>query len=482
VCEPLKRSGRRYQLLEIAMIYGATSCLVSTVSIWIFSLVLSSAFGQTHDPSQEKQRIKDFGLSLKRLKWDDKKKAAVEKRSKSKPKRNGDSDEEEVVRVETTLVVCDILVLDSQGHFVPGLNKEDIIVTEDGQEQQVGTLSVGGSPAIPRSIVLVIDYSINQSGFVTESVEAAKILVDGLGPGDRMAIVTDQVELLTDFTDDKKKLTEKLDSLKARPALAINSRRSGSIIMWNQTGAHYSALLATLKEILDDRDQRPIIIFQANGNEASILQNSILPHPPLPPDNLSPGEMKKANEYYKRLKRHEELFSGLREFSLDDVYKAAEKSRATIYTIIPGYRLFGLSPEQQLKRGRAWDMKYTSGWLEAARGTRFARHINREPTPDWVLSWEVDCEYREQSALAFLAGVTGGWADFLEEPEQAAKVYSRILSDVNRRYVVGYYPSNKLHDGKRRTIKIEVRGHLEYTVHGRSSYYARGPEESLSSN
>ena len=464
------------------MSYRATSCFVLIVSIWLFSLISFNAFGQTQDPSKEKRRIKDFGLSLQRLKWDDKKQAAVEKRSKSKPKRNGDTDNEEVVRVETTLVVCDILVLDSQGRFVQGLNKEDIIVTEDGQEQQVGTFSLGDSTAVPRSIVLIIDSSINQSGFVTESVEAAKILVDGLGPRDRMAIVTDQVELLTDFTDDKKKLIEKLDSLKARPALAANYRTFGSTIMWSQTGAHYSALLATLKELFDDREQRPIIIFQANGNEASILQNSILHLPPPPPDNLSQDERKKANEYYKRLKRHQELMSGLREFSLDDVYHAAEKSRATIYTIIPGYRLFGFSQAQQIERARAWDVKYTSGILEATKGTQFARHFDREPKPDWVLPWEADCEYREQSALAFLAGITGGWADFLEQPEQATKVYSRILSDVNRRYVVGYYPSNKQHDGKRRIIKIEVRGHPEYTVHGRSSYYARGPEEPLSLN
>jgi len=208
----MKRCVWCYRPLEIAMRYRVTSYLVSIVTIWLFSLTFFIALGQIQDPSREKRRLKDFGLSLQRLKWDDRKKAAVEKRSKSKPKRNGDSDEEEVVRVETTLVVCDILVLDSQGRFVQGLNKEDIIVTEDGQPQQVGTFSLGGSAAVPRSIVLIIDYSINQSGFVTESVEAAKILVDGLGPRDRMAIVTDQVELLTDFTDDKKKLTEKLDS------------------------------------------------------------------------------------------------------------------------------------------------------------------------------------------------------------------------------------------------------------------------------
>ena len=117
-------------------------------------------------------------------------------------------------------------------------------------------------------------------------------------------------------------------------------------------------------------------------------------------------------------------------------------------------------------------MKYHAGILEATKGTQFAKHYDREPKPDWVMEYEVDCWYREHSAQAFLAGITGGWADFLEEPEQATKVYSKILSDVNRRYVVGYYPSNKLHDGKRRTIKIEVRGHPEYIVHGRSSYYA----------
>ena len=463
------------------MRYRATSYLVSIVSIWIFSLLFLSAIGQTKDPAQEKRRVKDFGSSLKRLKWDDKKKAAVEKQGKSKPKSIGDSDEEEVVRVETTLVVCDILVLDSQGRFVQGLNKEDIVVTEDGQEQKVGTFSSGESSTVPRSIVLIIDYSLNQSGFVTASVEAAKILVNSLGPRDRMAIVTDQIELLTDFTDDKKKLTEKLDSLKARPPLG-NPSGFGHIMMWPETGAHYSALLATLKEVFDDRDQRPIIIFQANGNEASALQNSILPHPPLPPDNLSQAEMKKAQEYYQRLKRTEELLSGLRQFSLDDVYKAAEKSRATIYTIIPGYKLFGLSQAQQIERGRAWDMKYHAGILEATKGTQFAKHYDREPKPDWVMEYEVDCLYREHSAQAFLAGITGGWADFLEEPEQATKVYSKILSDVNRRYVVGYYPSNKQHDGKRRIIKIEVRGHPEYTVHGRSSYYAPGSEESVKSN
>jgi hypothetical protein len=53
-------------------------------------------------------------------------------------------------------------------------------------------------------------------------------------------------------------------------------------------------------------------------------------------------------------------------------------------------------------------------------------------------------------------------------------IYSRIFADINDRYIVGYYPSNKTRDGRRRKISIEVKGHPEYTIIGRRSYYARG--------
>lgn len=68
--------------------------------------------------------------------------------------------------------------------------------------------------------------------------------------------------------------------------------------------------------------------------------------------------------------------------------------------------------------------------------------------------------------------LSGGWPDFLEKPEQANAVYARIFNDMNNRYVIGYYPTNKTHDGTRRTIKIEVRGHPEYIVWGRKTYLA----------
>jgi hypothetical protein len=80
-----------------------------------------------------------------------------------------------------------------------------------------------------------------------------------------------------------------------------------------------------------------------------------------------------------------------------------------------------------------------------------------------------------QSTLFEVSKTSGGWAEFLESQSQATAIYARILADLNERYIVGYYPTNKERDGRRRQVNIEVKGHPEYVIAGRKSYYA--PED-----
>ena len=80
-----------------------------------------------------------------------------------------------------------------------------------------------------------------------------------------------------------------------------------------------------------------------------------------------------------------------------------------------------------------------------------------------------------QELLTAVAPLTGGWTEFLEQPEQADKIYARILSDINQRYIVGFYPTHAVRDGKRRKIDFQVKGHPEYQILGRRSYFARSP-------
>ncbi len=216
----------------------------------------------------EKPKLKDFGSSLKRLKWDPQNNSTTETSTRF--------DDDEVITIETSLVVSEILVLDKQGRPVQGLKESDFLITEEGTPQQVGHFLLGDNRSLPRSIVLIIDYSSSQFTYIKNSVEAAGVLVDKLGPRDRIAIVTDDVELLVDFTNDKRELKKKLSTLLEKSRGNDGFLGVGGTRRQFGKSAQYSALMATLKEAFDEEDQRPIIIFQTDGDEAEYLRNSII--------------------------------------------------------------------------------------------------------------------------------------------------------------------------------------------------------------
>jgi hypothetical protein len=281
--------------------------------------------------------------------------------------------------------------------------------------------------------------------------------------------------MLSDFTNNKAELKKKLDVLIERSrgkkgilGLGGKNRRLG-------LSAQYSALMATLKEAFDEEDQRPIVVFQTDGDEAKYLRNSIIV-PSVPP-GLPPEWVPAAQaEVEAQLKLQRD---GMTEFSLEDVYRAVEKSRATIYTVIPATRFVGLTPEQQVEALRADDAHAMSEWLptlsKGAQAAFKARdEARRKLTPVQALQYRAAELAKVQSALMEVSNISGGWTEFLENPAQAQSIYSRIFADINQRYIVGYYPSNKTRDGRRRKITFQVKGHPEYTIIGRRSYYAGG--------
>jgi VWFA-related protein len=443
------------------------------LSHWLFTAfaivlgIASLCFPQT--PTREKPKLKDFGSSLKRLKWDPQRNATAETRSKLHEAGPNDI---EVVKVETSLVVNDVLVLDQHGQSVPGLTKNDFVVTENSKRQELGTFSLGDNATVPRSIVLIIDYSCSELPFLDASVAAAKDLIERLAPLDRMAIVTDDVELLVGFTNDKRKLKQGLDEVKRRTI--FEPGRFADMLSTrvpHGKGFQYSALMAVLKEAFDDEDVRPIVIFQTDGEEAFILKNPIVT-PSIPPG--LPSEWLAESE--KRLVAIQRFMrKNPREFDLADVYHAAQQARSTIYTVVPGYRLIGLPPEEQIAQTKAHHQREISLLTNASIRKREEDKLRRMPVE--CVKYEAEQRVRVQSALAILSTITGGWIDFFAQPSEGAGIYAHILSDMNRRYLLGYYPANKEHDGKRRKVMIEVRGHPEYTVMGRKSYLAPGREQ-----
>jgi VWFA-related protein len=443
----------------------------TAVRLTVISFLTLTLLTVSPAQSPRRKKIKDFGSSLKRLKWNPEKNSVVDSNNGTGTELN-DGD---VIRIDTSLVSTDLLVVDSHGNAVTALTADDFSITEDGAPQKVGHFVRGDNAGVPRTIVLIIDYSGSQLAYLNNSVAAAKVLVDKLSPRDRMAIVTDDVEMLVDFTNDKQKLKNELDELLDRTKLKTGFLGRARKLRIGRS-AQYSALMATLNEAFDEEDVRPIIIFQTDGDEAVFLRNPVIAI--TPPVGLGGDALVKAQESFQFHQR--ELLRNLTEFSLDDVYRAVERTRATVYTVIPGPKLVGLSIEEQSKKIRADRQAAQAKILEtlSSDARRKVKERVERDEADFTEEydrWRAELQFKQQSALVPVAVMTGGWTEFLETPAQAEQIYSRIFSDINERYIVGYYPTNKERDGKRRKLDFEVKGHPEYQIFARRSYFAPRP-------
>ncbi len=389
----------------------------------VFGAANFSGTACAQPPEREKPKIVDFGKSLKNT-------TGGEPQPGGQPAA-GTRESDDVIKVETNLVRTDVLVIDPKGAAVLGLKESDFVVTEDDNEREIGTFSLGDSAAIPRSIVLIIDYSGSQYPYINTSIDAAKVLIDKLNPNDRMAIVTDNVELLCDFTLDKDVLKRNLDLLANR----VRNNEAGKSLQ-------YSALMATLNELFDNGDIRPIVIFQTDGDQYL----DIKPAHPAPKQKHSKVETV---------------------FTDQDLTETIERSRATIYSVISGASFIGLSKNDRYAK------------TEELLRKRFGTAPNRFPTPDWarIIQNRVDTItepiYYSQTSMVTVARLSGGFSENLESPDQADSIYSKILFGINNRYLIGYYTTPET-GGKRKNVRIEVRGHPEYVVWGRKYYFSPG--------
>ncbi len=410
----------------------------------IFGLILTafyfnlSIYSQTAE--RKKTKIKDFGASLKR-------KSNQNKEQKNSTDKSSNSDED-VIRIDTNLVVLDCLVTDAKGNVITELTAEDFVIKEDNKDQQIQSFTLGNDAKVPRSIVLVIDYSWSQKPYIERSVEAAKLLVDKLRPNDLMAIITDDVELIAQFTSDKIKLKKELNGLKKTGGISFFGFGNFNIGKSKQ----FSALYAALNEMFDETDVRPIIIFQTDGDELLFLNDQF------------------GDEIYPQNAGRKTGFSSTELFDLTN------KSRASIYSVFVGAKLLGLSEEEKKRKQEAERRRYYRYW-----------GINPDRIPP--LTPQQQERVKEQQAtikkyypngipdpqefMSNLSQQTGGWIEFLEEPEQADGIYNRILAELNTRYIIGYIPTNETKDGKKRAVKIEIKNHPEFKVLGKTTYIAK---------
>ncbi len=129
-------------------------------------------------------------------------------------------DDDEVVRVESELVVLNVTVTDKQGQFVSKIPRSEFKVFEDGREQPINTFLLEETPF---AAAILIDTSGSMDGRMTLARAAAIRFLDGLREDDVAAVYNfdSKVEQVQDFSHGRD-LPPTTYGLKARGMTALN--------------------------------------------------------------------------------------------------------------------------------------------------------------------------------------------------------------------------------------------------------------------
>ena len=423
------------------VVAGVMSCLIFAVS------ALSQTVKPTPEPSPlpKDTRIKTFGSSLEKFE---------KKKKQNAPSiRNSDNPvDDEIIRVDTDLVVTDVLVTDQKGNVITGLKKDDFIVIENGTSQGIEVFSSAERSTVPRSIILVIDCGLLQAPYLQMSIEAAKNMVDKLDPQDKMAIATVDVKLHLDFSADKILLKSTLDYLGKKGLDDVLKYNRGQFDEPERArGWQFDTLMAVLNELYDEPGRQRIVLFQTDGAAVIWLKpDKDLPYPVSDTTRLNSGM-----KYTGRDK-------AMSKFGFSEVKEAIEVSRTSIYSIITGIRFFGLPEKERKESARiSWEnMGKAHGW--------------KDDYPSDVKRMFEEREERVrtsgQAAMYRVSELSGGNTAVMEKPEDAERIYSDIFAVIQNRYVIGYYPVDVKPGEKLRNVKFEVRDHPEYMITGRKTY------------
>jgi VWFA-related protein len=368
------------------------------------------------------------------------------------------------IKVETELVLVNVVARDKQGQPVSDLKTNDFTLLEDGKAQQILSFdyenldtvpinSASGSgpsqttitdqPAAPpkpllsskdvdealsnkRVIVLFFDLTSMQPDETQRSVDAARKYVQTkMTPADMIAIVSlaSSLRLDQDFTSDRARLLRVLNRYTHSEGQGMDNGATGDTDMVEETGDAYTPDESEYNQFNTDRK------LQALQSVCQVL---------------SKFNQKKSLIYFS---------SGMTQTGIENeaalraAINTAVKANVAIYTMDSR----GLQAEPPGGSAQSASLRGTAMYSGAA------------------VRNQLDQNFASQETLVTLAGDTGGKA-FLDTND-LGQVFDRVQKDTSTYYVLGYKSNSPLRDGKYRHIQVKVNRpgvKLEF----RKGYYA----------
>lgn len=326
---------------------------------------------------------------------------------------NEEVGDDEVVRVNTALVTIPVSIMDRDGRFISGLQKEDFRILEDNVEQQVAYFA---SVEVPFTVALVIDTSGSTRFKLDDIQNAAIAFLDQLGPNDKVLVLSfdDDVRVHSEATSDRRALRN-----------AIRQTRPG-----NGTRL-YDAVDFVIKRRFDSVQGRKAIVLFTDGVDTSSKRASMR-------GNLADAEELDAIVYPIQYDTYTDQASG-RGGSVGWPGGGGRRRGGGIWGDILGGIILG------------------GGGVRFPGGGGGGTGTTRE-------------EYqRAGEYLRELATRTGGRHHNADDLYHLEYAFTNIAEELRRQYSLGYYPARQSSASERRQIKVRVK-RPNLVVRARDSY------------
>lgn len=319
------------------------------------------------------------------------------------PPRSPQKDDAATLRVDTDLVSLEVTVTDRAGKQpATNLRAADFVVYEDGVRQQLVSFA---ATDVPFNLVLLIDTSGSTRDDIALMRRAAQRFLAELRPKDRVALIqfNKQVELLEDLTTERAKIEDALRLLKPGSGTSF-----------------YDAMHLTIDEVLKKVDGRKAIVALTDGVDSygHLTFERVLPA----------LEQTNATTYFLELDTEAFTEAGLLRDCLNDNHFEFSQKQLNKYHQAESRSNVVTKGEEHCLLSRMERMQINRRLYETARR-----------------------ELRE------LADKSGGRVYPVKQVQQLDAVYAQIAAELRTQYSLAYYPTNERHDGKWRTVRVEIK-------------------------
>ena len=167
------------------------------------------------------------------------------------------TDSEEVISVETNLIVVPVRVINSQNEFVPNLKKENFTLFEDKIPQEIAQF---GTDDAPFTIALMLDVSDSAKFKLPEIQKAAAVFLSLLRPQDQASVFTFDSNLVKIYEGKG----DKLESLQKTVQI---KQTAGGTSLYDSVGAVINQYLAK------SSDRKKAIVLFTDGIDTTSMTN-----------------------------------------------------------------------------------------------------------------------------------------------------------------------------------------------------------------